>query len=52
MRRRPWSMASIHDFRLSSASCFQKMWEASGLSFLQLIDRLLQTALAKRPGLR
>jgi D-alanine-D-alanine ligase len=37
---------------LSPASYFQKMWEASGLAFPQLIDRLLQTALAKRPGLR
>ncbi len=37
---------------LSPASYFQKMWEASGLPFPQLIDRLLQTALAKRPGLR
>lgn len=37
---------------LSPASYFQKMWEASGLPFPQLIDRLLETALAKRPGLR
>jgi D-alanine--D-alanine ligase len=37
---------------LSPASYFQKMWEASGLPFPQLIDRLLQTALKKRPGLR
>jgi D-alanine-D-alanine ligase len=37
---------------LSPASYFQKMWEASGMPFPQLIDRLLQTALAKRPGLR
>jgi D-alanine-D-alanine ligase len=37
---------------LSPASYFQKMWEASGLAFPQLIDRLLQTALNKRPGLR
>jgi D-alanine-D-alanine ligase len=37
---------------LSPASYFQKMWEASGLPFPQLIDRLLQTTLAKRPGLR
>ena len=37
---------------LSPASNFQKMWEASGLPFGQLIDRLLQTALSKRPGLR
>jgi len=37
---------------LSPASCFHKMWEASGLGFPQLIDRLLQTALTKRPGLR
>jgi D-alanine-D-alanine ligase len=37
---------------LSPASYFQKMWEASGLQFPQLIDRLLRTALSKRPGLR
>jgi D-alanine-D-alanine ligase len=37
---------------LSPASYFQKMWEASGLPFPKLIDRLLQTALKKRQGLR
>ncbi len=37
---------------LSPASYFQKMWEASGLPFPRLIDRLLETALRKRPGLR
>jgi D-alanine-D-alanine ligase len=37
---------------LSPASYFQKMWEASGMPFPQLIDRLLQTALKKRRGLR
>jgi len=37
---------------LSPASYFQKMWEASGLAFPDLIDRLLQTALKKRTGLR
>jgi D-alanine-D-alanine ligase len=37
---------------LSPASYFQKMWEASGLAFPDLVDRLLRTALAKRPGLR
>jgi D-alanine-D-alanine ligase len=37
---------------LSPASYFQKMWEVSGMPFPQLIDRLLQTALKKRPGLR
>ncbi len=37
---------------LSPASYFQKMWEASGLPFPQLIDRLLQTALRKHTGLR
>ncbi len=37
---------------LSPASYFQKMWEASGLPFSQLIERLLRTTLAKRPGLR
>jgi D-alanine-D-alanine ligase len=37
---------------LSPTSYFQKMWETSGLPFPQLVDRLLQTALKKRPGLR
>jgi D-alanine-D-alanine ligase len=37
---------------LSPASYFQKMWEASGLPFPQLVDRLLQTALRKGAGLR
>jgi D-alanine-D-alanine ligase len=37
---------------LSPASYFQKMWEASGMPFSQLIDRMLQTALKKRAGLR
>jgi D-alanine-D-alanine ligase len=37
---------------LSPASYFQKMWEASGLAFPDLIDRLLQTALARGTGLR
>jgi D-alanine-D-alanine ligase len=37
---------------LSPASYFQKMWAASGLEFADIIDRLLQTALKKRAGLR
>jgi D-alanine-D-alanine ligase len=37
---------------LSPASYFQKMWEASGLAFPDLIDRLLETALARGTGLR
>jgi D-alanine-D-alanine ligase len=37
---------------LSPTSGFQKMWDASGLPFAQLVDRLLQGALKKRPGLR
>jgi D-alanine-D-alanine ligase len=37
---------------LSPASYFQKMWEASGLAFPDLIGRLLETALSRRPGLR
>jgi hypothetical protein len=28
------------------------MWAASGLPLPQLVDRILQTALRKRPGLR
>jgi D-alanine-D-alanine ligase len=37
---------------LSPTSYFQKMWEASGLEFGELVDRLLQTALKKPRGLR
>jgi len=37
---------------LSPTSYFQKMWEATGLPFPELVDRLLQTALKKRRGLR
>jgi D-alanine-D-alanine ligase len=37
---------------LSPTSYFQKMWEATGVAFPELIDRLLQTALTKRRGLR
>jgi D-alanine-D-alanine ligase len=37
---------------LSPTSYFQKLWEASGLKFPQIIDRLLETARKKRPGLR
>jgi D-alanine-D-alanine ligase len=37
---------------LAPTSYFQRMWTASGLAFPQVLDRLLQTALKKRPGLR
>jgi D-alanine-D-alanine ligase len=37
---------------MSPTSYFQKMWEASGLPFAEVIDRLLQTALSHGPGLR
>jgi D-alanine-D-alanine ligase len=37
---------------MTAASYFPKMWEASGLPVAKLIDRLIATALAKRPGLR
>ena len=37
---------------LAPSSGFPKMWEASGLPFPQVIDRLLRTALRKGPGLR
>jgi D-alanine-D-alanine ligase len=34
------------------ASMFPRMWAASGLDYPALVDRLLRTALARRPGLR
>ena len=37
---------------MTPTSYFQKLWEASGLPFDQLLDRVIQTALAKPPGLR
>lgn len=37
---------------MSPTSYFQKMWEASGVAFPEVIDRLLSGALARRPGLR
>ena len=37
---------------MSPTSYFQKMWEATGMAFPQVIDRLLETALARRTGLR
>jgi D-alanine-D-alanine ligase len=37
---------------MSPTSYFQKMWEATGVSFPEVIDRLLKTALARKPGLR
>jgi D-alanine-D-alanine ligase len=37
---------------MTAASYFPKMWEATGLPVAGLIDRLLSTALLKRPGLR
>jgi D-alanine-D-alanine ligase len=37
---------------LAPTSYFQKLWVGSGVPFAQVIDRMLQTALKKRPGLR
>jgi D-alanine-D-alanine ligase len=37
---------------MTLASGFPKMWEATGLPLSQLVDRIIQTALSKRPGLR
>ena len=37
---------------MTSASAFPMMWEATGLTLPQLMDRIIQTALRKRPGLR
>jgi D-alanine-D-alanine ligase len=37
---------------LAPTSYWQRMWVASGKTLPELIDRILQTALAKRPGLR
>ena len=37
---------------MTSASAFPLMWGATGLTLPQLWDRIIQTALRKRPGLR
>jgi D-alanine-D-alanine ligase len=37
---------------MSPTSYFQRMWEVTGLSFPEVIDRMLRTALARKPGLR
>jgi D-alanine-D-alanine ligase len=37
---------------MTSASAFPLMWAATGLPLPQLMDRIIQTALRKRPGLR
>jgi len=37
---------------MTSASAFPLMWAATGLPPQQLWDRIIQTALARRPGLR
>ena len=37
---------------LAPLSYFQRAWEASGVPLAQIVERLLQTALKKRPGLR
>ncbi len=37
---------------MTASSYFAKMWEATGIGFDELIGRLLETALRKRPGLR
>jgi D-alanine-D-alanine ligase len=37
---------------LTGASYFAKMWEATGMQFPDLVDRLLRTALSRREGLR
>ena len=34
------------------ASMFPRMWDATGIGYAELIDRMLQTALRRRPGLR
>jgi D-alanine--D-alanine ligase len=37
---------------MTAASAFPMMWAATGLPLPQLMDRIIQTALSKRPGLR
>ena len=37
---------------MTPASGFPMMWAASGLPLPQLVERIIQTALRKRPGLR
>jgi D-alanine-D-alanine ligase len=37
---------------MTAASAFPLMWQATGLPLPQLMDRIVRTALARRPGLR
>ena len=37
---------------ITPISMFPRMWEATGLPLPELVDRIIQTALRKRPGLR
>lgn len=37
---------------MTAASAFPRMWAATGMPLPQLVDRIIQTALGKRPGLR
>ncbi len=37
---------------MTPASAFPMMWAATGLPLPQLVDRIIQTALRKRSGLR
>jgi D-alanine-D-alanine ligase len=37
---------------MTAASAFPLMWAATGLPLPELMDRIIQTALSKRPGLR
>jgi D-alanine-D-alanine ligase-like ATP-grasp enzyme len=35
---------------MTATSYFPKMWEATGLPLPQLLDRMITTALRRRPG--
>ena len=35
---------------MTATSYFPKMWEATGLPLAQLLDRMITTALRRRPG--
>jgi D-alanine-D-alanine ligase len=37
---------------MAATSYFQRLWEGTGVPFSQVVERLLQTALSKKPGLR
>ncbi|MCF2437226.1 hypothetical protein LV779_36765 [Streptomyces thinghirensis] len=50
--RRVRDQRDQHDARLPPISMYPQMWQASGVSYPELVDRLVQAALRRSTGLR